>query len=79
MLLPPRAPNGHIVFIGNVGHAPFRQSSFILVARRRHAAILDGRVLNVAGNVAIYRPSPPIACTPEVVLLTARPPRTSQL
>ena len=27
----------------------------------------------------MYRPSPPIACTPAVVLWTARPPRTSQL
>ena len=41
--------NGHIVFIGDVGHA-IRGNRTIVVARRRNATVLDRRVINVAGK-----------------------------
>ena len=41
--------NGHIILIGDVGHALLGNRAVVLT-RRRHAAILDSRFLNVAGK-----------------------------
>ena len=41
--------NGHVVLIGDVGHALLGNRAVVLT-RRRHAAVLDSRVLNVAGK-----------------------------